>query len=305
MQLLNFLILALIWGSTWIAIKIGLQDFPPLLSAGARFVVAALFLFSLVKVKSIPWPDSWSELKPAAVFGVLNGIGYGFIYWGEQHITSSMTAILNSSLPFFSTFFAYRLLDERMNGRKAGALVLGFTGVVTVFASSPEGGSPMTFFGQVAIILAAAIYSLGSVLLKKAETRPRVAPLPAVTIQMAASAIVLLAVGIPLEYDRQVTFSLPGIISFLYLAFFGSAIAFLIYNYLLRQWEVTRVSYISLVTPLIASAIGVLWYQEAFNARLLVGFIMVLGGLILVNLPGQGTRIRKSLGNSTGNSERV
>ncbi len=301
MPLLNFLLLCLIWGSTWIAIKIGLQDFPPILSAGARFVVAALFLFGLVKLKSIPSPNSWSELKPAAVFGALNGVGYGFIYWGEQHITSSMTAILNSSLPFFSTFFAYWLLHERLNARKVGALVLGFTGVIIVFGSSPEGGSAIAFYGQGAIILASAIYSLGSVILKKANTHTKlntqIDPLLAVTIQMAMSAVVLLAAGIPLEYDHRVTFSLSGIISFLYLAIFGSAIAFLIYYHLLQKWEVTRVSYVSLVTPLIASVIGVLWYQEAFNTRLLLGFILVLGGLVLVNLPGHRTA---ATGNGSG-----
>ncbi|MHB8984113.1 MAG: DMT family transporter, partial [Carboxydocellales bacterium] len=268
MALLKFLLLALIWSSTWIAIKIGLQDFPPILSAGARFVVAALFLFGLVRLKSVPLPSSWSDFKPAVIFGCLNGIGYGFIYWGEQHISSSMTAILNSSLPFFSTLLAYWLLHEELDGRKIGALVLGFTGVLIVFGSSTQGGSPMACYGQGAIIVAAAIYALGSVMLKKStvgsnQPNPPPDPLLVVTVQMAMSAIVLLAVGIPLEYNQQVTFSLAGIISFLYLAIFGSAIAFLIYYNLLQQWEVTRVAYISLITPIIASLIGVLWYQEA------------------------------------------
>lgn len=282
MPILSFIALCLIWGTTWLAIKIGLQDFPPVLSAGARFLVAALFLLLILKLKRVATPADWSEYKYPAIFGIFNGINYGLIYLGEQHISSSMTAILNTALPFFSTLLAYFILKEEINLQKIAALILGFTGVAIVFGSDLGNISPQVLMGQAAIVLAAFLYSMGSVLLKRNQGSPD--PLWSVTIQMAVSAGVLLVVGIPLEWGATVRITLPGVLSFLYLAVFGSAVAFLLYNSLLKIWQISRVSYISLITPLIASLVGGLWFNEPFNSRLIFGFALVLAGMVLVNL---------------------
>ncbi|HEX3031026.1 MAG TPA: EamA family transporter [Bacillota bacterium] len=283
MPILSFAALCLIWGTTWLAIKIGLQDFPPVLSAGGRFLVAALFLFVILKLKQVATPEDWEQYRYPAIFGVFNGLNYGLIYLGEQHISSSLTAILNTSLPFFSTLMGYYMLREEIGLKKVAALLLGFIGVIVVFSSNLGSGSAASLWGQGAIILAATLYSFGSVLLKKHQGSPD--PLWSVTVQMGVSAGVLLVVGIPLEWGSAFRLTMPGIVSFLYLAIFGSAIAFLLYNNLLKMWEISRVSYINLITPLIASLAGVLWYAEPFNLRLGVGFVLVLAGVVLVNLP--------------------
>lgn len=283
MPILSFVALCLIWGTTWLAIKIGLQDFPPVLSAGARFLVAALFLFLVIKLRRVATPEDWSEYKYPAIFGIFNGLNYGLIYLGEQHISSSMTAILNTSLPFISTVLAYFMLREEINLQKIAALLLGFLGVAIVFGSNLGNTSSAVLLSQAAIVLAAFLYCLGSVLLKKNQGSPQ--PLWSVTIQMAVSAGVLLVVGIPLEWGATFRITLPGVISFLYLAIFGSAVAFLLYNSLLKIWQISRVFYISLITPLVASLIGGLWYNEPFNSNLIFGFALVLAGMVLVNLP--------------------
>jgi drug/metabolite transporter (DMT)-like permease len=177
---------------------------------------------------------------------------------------------------------AYFILREEINLQKTAALILGFSGVAIVFGSDLGNISPQVLMGQAAIVVAAFLYSMGSVLLKRNQGSPD--PLWSVTIQMAVSAGVLLVVGIPLEWGATVRITLPGILSFLYLAVFGSAVAFLLYNSLLKIWQISRVSYTSLVTPLIASLVGGLWFNEPFNSRLIFGFALVLAGMVLVNL---------------------
>ena len=132
---LVWLILCCIWGSTWLFIKIGLDDLPPLTFAGIRFVIASAILFAIVAARKLSLPRLKSDWKLLALTGVLSfSCNYGLIFWGEQHISSGLAALLQATIPAFGLIIAHFYLPgERMTPRKVVGVVLGILGVAVVF----------------------------------------------------------------------------------------------------------------------------------------------------------------------------
>lgn len=284
-----FTALSLIWGSTWMAIKINLQAFPPFLSAGVRFLLAGLVLFVIMKVKKLSLPRDWRVLYPGVLFGVLNGISYGMVYWGEQFISSSLTAISNGVLPFFSLIFAWLLVGEEINRWKLAGLFTGFIGVLVIFGDNlSNGGSTVgkyAVLGQLAVLTAAAVFAFSGAHAKKHHQL--LDPLRVVTVQMLSSAAVLLVLAAIIEYRHPVGFSIPSLMAFFYLSLIGTALAFYLYNYLLQTVEVSRVGYISFITPVIAAFLGSWLMHEQLGLKVIAGMGFITGGMILLNRPGR------------------
>src|SRR4029079_19463859 len=129
------LILCLIWGSTWIFIKIGLDDLPPITFASARFLLSVLILFVVIRVQKVLLPRTVKEWRLIALTGVLQfGINYSMVFWSEQHITSGLAAVLQSMIPVFGLVLAWMFLpSERITPVKILAVFLGIVGVGIVF----------------------------------------------------------------------------------------------------------------------------------------------------------------------------
>ncbi|ADG81227.1 DMT family transporter [Thermincola potens] len=299
MNAVFFAALCLIWGSTWMAIKINLGSFPPFFSAGLRFLLAGFVLLAAMKFAKVSFPGEWRKLSPSFVFGLLNGISYGLIYWGEQYIPSGLTAVLNASLPFFSIIFAAMFIGERITLRKVFGSIIGFAGVLLLFYESLSELSSGKIMGEIAIVVAAAVYALAGVHVKK---RSSVEPLAAVTVQMLTAAAVLLLVALPVEYGAAVHFTWRGLVAFMYLSLFGSAVAFYLYNHLILRMEVTALSYTSLITPAIATLLGVLIMEEELNGFMIIGMILIFTGTAIINIKG-AHRSRDKLPDLSADSE--
>lgn len=282
MTRLFFIALCVIWGTTWMAIKVNLSSFPPFYSAGLRFLLAGIILSLMGIIRKKTFQGDFRKYLPAIVFGILNGIAYGLVYWGEQFISSGLTAILNASLPFFSVIFAAVFVGELITFRKVAGLITGFCGVLFLFFdSSLNVFHTEQLWGQLSIIASAAIYALAGVYMKKRST---VSPFEAVTIQMLFSAFILLSVAIPLEELSSIHLSGPTVTAFLYLALVGSALAFYLYNELILRIEVSQLSYVSMITPGIAAAVGVLFLGEQIYWRTGAGMALILMGTAVINL---------------------
>src|SRR5437762_4084426 len=152
-----WLILCCIWGSTWLFIKIGLNDLPPFTFAGFRFVLASLILGSLVLLRRVRWPrtrDVWSLI---AVSGVLQfTFNYGLEFWGEQHISSGLAAVLQSTFPLFGLVIAHFYLPhERLTTVKVVGVLLGVLGVAVIFSDQFSIAGKMAFLGSMALVLSA------------------------------------------------------------------------------------------------------------------------------------------------------
>jgi drug/metabolite transporter (DMT)-like permease len=282
MTFLAIVLMCIIWGLTWVAIKIGLEDLPPLLSAGVRFVLACALLWPVVLLRRPPLPKNWRETQTILVPGFfIYGINYALVYWGEQYIGAGLAAILFASLPFLVALFAhYMLPDEKMTLVKLGGLICGFVGIVLVFYGGLSFG-PESYLGMLALLGSSLAAAYANILVKRDlhETDPTLAT----ALQMSLGAVLLLGFGTLTERWKNFHVTPAAIGTLLYLSIFGSAVAFSLYFWALKKTEATKLSLIAFVTPLVALVGGKLILDEPITGRLAAGSIFVLAGILIVN----------------------
>src|SRR6185295_520481 len=272
---LVWLILCCIWGSTWLFIKLGLADLPPITFAGIRFVIACTILFSLIGIRRIPLPRARADWALLATSGILSfGFNYGLVFWGEQYVTSGLASLLQATLPAFGLVFAhFHLPGERLSWSRIGGVVLGVCGVGVVFSNQLAIAGTMALMGCVALILSAMFAAYSNVLVKAYGKHMDPAILAAG--QMLFGLLVLLVVGIPLEGNPLRFHWTPmALIALLYLAVVGTVIAFLLYYWLVLNMDVTKSMLIALVTPVVAVLLGMLVLDEQIGWRTLAGGAM-------------------------------
>jgi drug/metabolite transporter (DMT)-like permease len=285
MPIVVWLILSLIWGSTWLFIKLGLEDLPPFTFAGIRFVIAALILLIIIIVRQRPLPRKASDWVLIAGTGLLSfTLNYGLLFWGEQRVSSGLAAILQTIIPVFGLVLAHlHLPSERITWPKMVGVLLGIAGVGLIFSNQMEMGSRAALEGSVAIVIGAFAVAYSNVLVKARAVRLDYAVLAAG--QMIAGLIPLLIIGIGFEGNPLKLHWTPlALFSLLYLAIVGSSVAFLLYYWLVGHMEVTKTMLISLVTPLIAVTLGMIVRGEELTWRIVVGGISITAGIGVVAL---------------------
>ena len=273
---LVWLILCVIWGSTWLFIKLGLENLPPITFAGIRFVIACLILFVLIRARGISLPANRRDWGLLALTGVLSfSLNYGLVFWGEQYISSGLAAVLQATLPAFGLVIAHvHLPSERMTWSKIFGVVLGFAGVAVVFSNQLAIAGGKALVGCVALVLSAFFAAYSNVLVKAHGRKMEPAILAAG--QMFFGLIPLLLIGIPLEGNPfRLHWTPMALMALLYLAVVGSVIAFLLYYWLIQHMNVTNTMLISLVTPVVAVVLGMVVLGEDLSWRTVAGGIMI------------------------------
>ena len=282
---LVWLVLCLIWGSTWLFIKLGLEDLPPFTFAGIRFVIASTILFCLVGVRRLSLPHKRSDWVLLASTGVLAFcINYGLLFWGEQYISSGLAALLQATIPVFGLVIAHFYLPgERMTLPRVIGIAMGVTGVAVIFSNQLSVAGPRALAASAALVLGSASAAYSNVLVK--ARGKHLDPAIIAAGQMLFGLIPLLLIGIPLE-GNPFHFHWTGmaIAALFYLAIVGSVIAFLLYYWLVQNMDVTNTMLIALVTPVVAVTLGMLVLNEELNWRTLVGGAMIMSGISFVVL---------------------
>ena len=282
---LVWLILCGIWGSTWLFIKLGLADLPPLTFAGIRFVISCAIVVVIIRIRGIQLPRAGADWILLSVTGILSfGLNYGLVFWGEQYITSGLAALLQATLPAFGLVFAhFHLPGERLSWAKIGGVVLGVCGVAVVFSNQLAVAGRQALAGCVALILSAAFAAYSNVLVKAYGKHLNPAIMAAG--QMFFGLLLLLAVGLPLEGNPfRFHWTPMAVIALLYLAVVGSVIAFLLYYWLVLNMDVTKSMLIALVTPVVAVLLGMVVLNEEFGWRTLAGGAMIMLGIAFIVL---------------------
>jgi drug/metabolite transporter (DMT)-like permease len=280
---LVWLVLCGIWGSTWLFIKLGLEDLPPLTFAGIRFVISCAIIVSIIRIRGMQLPRARADWILLAVTGILSfGLNYGLVFWGEQHISSGLAALLQATLPAFGLVFAhFHLPGERLSWAKIGGVVLGVCGVAVVFSNQLAVAGRQALAGCVALILSAAFAAYSNVLVKAHGKHLNPAIMAAG--QMFFGLLLLFAVGLPLEGNPfRFHWTTMAVIALLYLAVVGSVIAFLLYYWLVQNMEVTKSMLIALVTPVVAVILGMIVLNEEFGWRTLAGGAMIMLGIAMI-----------------------
>jgi drug/metabolite transporter (DMT)-like permease len=275
-----WLILCGIWGSTWLFIKLGLADLPPLTFAGLRFLFASLILVGLILARGVRWPRRSRDWLVIAIVGLLQfSLNYGLVFWGEQRISSGLAAVLQSTFPAFGLVIAHFYLPgERMTARKVVGVLLGFTGVAIVFSQQLSFTGQSAFLGSIALVLSAFFGSYGNVLVKAYGTQ--IDPFVLAAGQMICGFPPLLALGIATE-GNPFRFHWTGraIVALAYLIVIGSVVAFTLYYWLVRQMDVVNTMLIALITPVIAVLLGMIVLHEQLNWRLFAGAACIISGI--------------------------
>lgn len=284
---LVWLLLGIIWGSTWLFIKLGLEDLPPFLFAGLRFVIASVFLWVILWVRRVRLPRIRRDWLVMVGTGLLTfSMDYGLIYWGENHIPAGLTSILFSTLPLFVLLLAHFFLrNERMTRWSLGGILVGLAGVTLIFSKQLQLADALAFWGSLAVLGAALAAAISSVLVRRFAQH--LDPMVLTTIQMTAGCIPLVALGLVLE-GSPIHFHWTAMAwtSLLYMAFIGSALAFVLLYWLLKQIGPVRAGLIIPFTTVVAVLLGVIVLGEAFTWRTGVGGALVLGGLTLATRKG-------------------
>ena len=282
---LVWLLLCLIWGSTWLFIKLGLNDLPPFIFAGIRFVIASTILFAIIKARRLSLPRARADWMLLAITGVLSfSFNYGLVFWGEQYVSSGLAALLQATIPAFGLVIAHFYLPgERLTTVKILGVVLGVAGVGVVFSNQLRVAGPQALAGCAALVFGSACAAYANVLVKARGSNLN----PAILAggQMVFGLVPLLLVGILLEGNPlQFHWTRMAIIALFYLAIVGSVIAFLSYYWLVQHMDVTKTMLIALVTPVIAVALGVIVLHEELNWRTFAGGAMIMSGIGLIVL---------------------
>jgi drug/metabolite transporter (DMT)-like permease len=280
-----WLILCGIWGSTWLFIKLGLNDLPPLTFAGIRFLFASSILVAIILARGVRWPRKRSEWLVIAVVGWLQfSLNYGLVFWGEQRIPSGLAAVLQSTFPAFGLVIAHFYLpEERITPKKILGVLLGIIGVGIVFSDQLSFAGKAALAGSVALVLSAFCGSYGNVLVKAYGTQ--IDPFVLAAGQMVCGFPPLLALGIAKEGNPfHFHWTLTAVIALAYLIIVGSVIAFTLFYWLVRHMDVINTMLISLVTPVVAVVLGMMVLHEKFNWRLFAGAACIISGIGMIVL---------------------
>ena len=280
---LVWLLLCGIWGSTWLFIKLGLEDLPPISFAGIRFVISCAIIFVLIRARNISLPGKSRDWLLLLITGVMSFcLNYGLVFWGEQYISSGLAAVLQATLPAFGLVIAHlHLPGERMTWVKSVGVVLGIVGVAVVFSNQLAIAGEKALAGCIALVLSAFFAAYSNVLVKAYGKNLEPAILAAG--QMFFGLIPLLVVGFLLEGNPLAfRWTAKALVSLLYLAVVGTVIAFLLYYWLVHNMDVTKSMLISLVTPVVAVVLGMVVLGEELSWRTIVGGLMIMAGIGLI-----------------------
>jgi drug/metabolite transporter (DMT)-like permease len=283
-----FAIIYFVWGSTFLAIRIGVHEVPPLIFAAMRFFIAGLVLYGWMVARGEPSP-SWRQWKSVALLALLIFVlDYGLLFWAEQRIPSGIAAVVLATIPVFIALFEILFLrTQRLTIRLALALLIGIAGVAALVSHSlgflNTAGAPIDRTGALALIVASLTWSIAAVLSRKLPLPPsRVMSSGA---QMLSGGVMLtLAAAAFGEFHNfhPSTVSRAAWLASLYLIVAGSIIGFTAYVWLLYHESPTKVGTYAYVNPVVAVLLGYFLGGEALGLRTILGTLLILISVVVI-----------------------
>ena len=273
-----YCLVCLIWGSTWLAIKFGLEGVPPFLGAGLRFLLAAAILWALVFFSGVSPRLSPRGRRSALIAGVLGfAVCYSLVYWAETRVASGLVAVLCAVAPLITALLtAFVARTETLTRRKAAGIAIGIAGVAVLFwprkgVASADGLGLLAAFvssvGAAGNLVAQSLWSKGD------DARALNA------WSMTLGAALILGLSFAFERGAVVVWSPANIGAILYLGIVGTVVAFLSYYTLIRALPATQVSLITLIFPVVAILLGWIVLHERLTANAGFGIALIMGGV--------------------------
>jgi drug/metabolite transporter (DMT)-like permease len=288
LALLAWLAVCVIWGTTYLGIRITLESMPPMLMAGLRWTLAGGALAIYMASRGERWPRG-AALRDAVLLGFLMLVlGNGGVVWAELYVPSGFAAVMVAASPFWMAGVeAFRADGERMTPRKVLGLTVGFCGILLLVwpELTTHGGPGGRYFviGVLALQVACLGWSVGSSYSKRHGRNENI--FSATAAQMLAGGIVMLALGTARGEWTALSFTTRSTAAFVYLSTIGAIGGFVAYTYALRHLSVSFVSLYAYINPIIAVALGVAVLGEPFTSRMALAAALVLGGVAIVRAP--------------------
>jgi drug/metabolite transporter (DMT)-like permease len=289
-----FVALCLIWSSTWLAIKLGLRDLPPISFVAIRFLIAVtvLLAISVGRVRLVP-PQGRDFALLAGTGVLMFCLNYALIFWAELYVSSGLSAVLQATIPIFGMVFAHFIIpSEPLRGARIVGALLALAGVAVICSRLLDFGGLLAFWGGVGIIVGAASAAFSNVMLKSRAVR--LAPSMIAAWQMMFALVPLLVAGLWFE-GNPLHFHWTGraVACLFYLAIPGSALAFLLLYWLMPRMSVTNLQTIAFITPPGAVLFGWLLGGESFSLWSLFGAALVLAGVWLIFRKARPAQLEK------------
>jgi|SRR5208283_5341203 len=283
--LLAFAIIYFVWGSTFLAIRVGVREVPPLILAAMRFLVAGvvLYVWMIARGERSPGGRQW---RSAALLGiVIFVLDYGLLFWAERRVPSGIAAVMLATIPVFMALSEIIFLrTQKLTARLVLALLIGVGGVAVLMSRSLSlGGAPIDRMGALALIVASLSWSIASSLARKLPLPP--SKVMSSGAQMLAGGVFLTLTAAALGEFRDFhpwTVSRGAWLSLLYLIVAGSIIGFTAYVWLIHHESPTKVGTYAYVNPIVAVLVGYFLGGEALSLRTILGTLFVLIGVVVI-----------------------
>jgi drug/metabolite transporter (DMT)-like permease len=287
---LAFLAVYLCWGMTYLAMRIAVEDIPPHLMSGARFLVAGLILYLWIRRRGDPKPSA-IQWRAAAVVGAFLLLGgNATVAWAEQQVPSGLAAVLIAVAPIWMVAFEWARGGPRPGKRVIAGLMLGLAGVALLVSPKGDSATQVNLVGAVMLVLASASWAWGSVVSKSAPL-PK-SPFLATSMEMVAGGVLLLLTALAagqFAHFRPTQVSADAVLAWLFLVVFGSLVGFTAYIWLLGVTSIAKAGTYAYVNPIVAVFLGWAILDEPVTVRTLIAALVILVGVALVNIEWKPT----------------
>ena len=283
---IGYVIISLIWGSTWLTIRLGLDSLTPLIASGLRFITASVLIYVFMKYMKVSLQLDSVSIKIYFFLGIFSYyIPFGLVYWGEQYVPSGLASVIFAIFPFVVMFFSkLALKSEIIDRNKFIGVISGFIGIYLIFSDDLSFDFSNYLWGMLAVLGSATLQAFSAVAIKKYGKHLN--PISMNFLPVTIGGILLLASGVLFEDLSKIKIDEKAVASILYLALFGTLVTFTIYYWLLKKINIVILSLSSFITPIIAVFLGWLLLNESLQKNDIYGSLFVLLGLVFANLSG-------------------
>lgn len=279
--LMAYIALCAFGGSTYLAIRIGVSELPPMIFAGIRFLIAGSLMIGYAILKRLDMPKNLFEVSKISILGIFLLVGgSGLVIWAETRVASGIASLMAATVPLFMAIIDFLSPSKtKLNWKGWLGLFIGFAGVLfLVFSDWNE--SSVDMLGMGILIISAISWAFGSVYSKNFTITASTISNSA--IQMLSGGICLTIAGIALGEFTRVHITAKGMGALLYLVVFGSIIGYSCYVYVLQNWPISKASTYAYVNPIVAVLLGAIFIGEVITIKIIIATVTILTGIILV-----------------------
>ncbi len=283
---IGYIVICLIWGSTWLVIRMGLDSITPILGAGLRFLLAAILTLGVMRIMGARLQKDRQSIILYCILCVFSYVlPFSFVYWGEKYVPSGLASILFATFPLFIALISWFLIpNDKISLSTVIGIIFGFIGIIFIFSDDLNLNFSINFTAMLVIVISSLLQAFTAVIIKRWGKHLNPVSMNFIPIMFAG--IIMIIIALLFEDTSKNKYDFNSIFSVCFLALFGTVIAFTTYYWLLKRMSVVILSLSSFITPIIAVILGWIFLDEVLDQNTLIGSLLVLIGVLFANFNG-------------------